>query len=163
MKKNITEADKKYLKRCVELAALAVEAGNEAFGSILVDKEGKIIAEDHNRVNEKNVLAHPEIELARWAVENLSEEERAAITMYSSGEHCPMCSAAHGLVGLGALVYLSSAKQLGEWKNEYQQPPARINFLPVEEIIFNVDVRGPAEGELLEEIKALHIKSWKVK
>ena len=163
MEKNIQESDKTYLKRCVELAAVSVEAGDEAFGSVLVDKNGKIIAEARNKVNEKNVLAHPEIELAQWAAEYLSEDERAATTMYTSGEHCPMCSAAHGLAGLGALVYLSSAQQLAEWKTEYNQPEAKINFLPVEEIIKNVEVRGPGEGDLLEEIKALHMQSWKIK
>jgi len=25
--------------------------------------------------------------------------------MYTSGEHCPMCAAAHGWVGIGKLVY----------------------------------------------------------
>jgi tRNA(Arg) A34 adenosine deaminase TadA len=163
MENNIQESDKTYLKRCLELAALSVKAGDEAFGSILVDKNGKIIAEARNKINEKNVLAHPEIELAQWAAEHLSEEERAATTMFTSGEHCPMCSAAHGLAGLGALVYLSSAKQLGEWKSENNQPEAKINFLPVEEIIKNVEVRGPGEGELLKEIKALHLQSWEVK
>jgi len=163
MEKMIEEKDRKYLERCLELAKEAVDAGDEAFGSILVDKNGKIIAEARNRVNEKNVLAHPEIELAQWAAEHLTKEERAATTMFTSGEHCPMCSSAHGLAGLGALVYLSSAKQLGEWKSEHNQPEAKINFLPVEEIIKNVEVRGPGEGEFLEEIKALHLQSWKVK
>ena len=71
-----------------------------------------------------------------------------------------MCSAAHGLAGLGALVYLSSAEQLGIWQKEHHIPAAKINFLPVEAIIKNVEVRGPAEGVLLEEIKELHKISW---
>ena len=61
---------------------------------------------------------------------------------------------------LGTLVYLSSAQQLGEWQKEHHLPEAPIHFLPVEEIIKNVEVRGPAEGELLAEIKKLHVKNW---
>ena len=80
--------------------------------------------------------------------------------MYTTGEHCPMCSAAHGWVGIGTLVYLSSAKQLGEWQREFNLPAAPIRFLPVEDIIKNVEVRGPAEGELLHEIKKLHELKW---
>ena len=114
-------------------------------------------------MNEKTILAHPEIDLAYWAAENLSEEDRAKTTMYTTGEHCPMCSAAHGWVGLGTLVYLSSGKQLGEWQKKFDLPAAPINFLPVEEIIKNVEVRGPAEGELLEEIKKLHEMNWSKK
>ena len=160
MAEQLKETDGQYLKRCLELAAESVEAGDEAFGSVLVNEEGEIIAEARNRVNEKTVLAHPEIDLAYWSAENLSEDERAKITMYTTGEHCPMCSAAHGWVGLGSLVYLSSAKQLGEWQKEYNLPDARINFLPVEDIIKKVEVRGPGSGELLEQIKHLHQKNW---
>ena len=160
MKNNIKNSDEKYLRRCLELAAESVEAGDEAFGSVLVNEAGEIIAEARNRVNEKTILAHPEIDLAYWAAENLSEEERTKTTMYTTGEHCPMCSAAHGWVGLGTLVYLSSAQQLGEWQKEHHLPEAPIHFLPVEEIIKNVEVRGPAEGELLAEIKKLHVKNW---
>ncbi len=160
MKHNIKKTDEKYLRRCLELAAESVKAGDEAFGSVFVNEQGKIIAEARNRVNEKTALAHPEIELANWAAENLSDEERANTTMYTTGEHCPMCSAAHGLVGLGDLVYLSSAEQLGKWQKEFDQPAAKINFLPVEDIIKNVEVRGPAEGALLKEIKELHEMNW---
>ena len=163
MAKQLKDTDQKYLKRCLELAKESVEAGDAAFGSVLVNEAEEIIAEARNRVNEKTVLAHPEIDLAYWAAENLSEEERQKATMYTTGEHCPMCSAAHGCVGIGTLVYLSSAKQLGEWQKEYDLASAPINFLPVEDIIKNVEVRGPAEGELLEEIKKLHQLNWSKK
>nr|WP_202477249.1 nucleoside deaminase [Streptomyces sp. SID5470] len=39
-----------YLRRWVEPAAEALEAGDEPFGSVLVGAEGEILAEDHNRV-----------------------------------------------------------------------------------------------------------------
>lgn len=160
MAQQLKETDEKYLRRCLELAKQSVEAGDEAFGSVLVDEAGNIIAEARNRVNEKTILAHPEIDLAYWAAENLSKEERGKTTMYTTGEHCPMCSAAHGWVGLGTLVYLSSATQLGEWQKEFNLPSAPINFLPVEDIIKNVEVRGPADGDLLQEIKKLHEARW---
>ena len=160
MSKNLKDYDNQYLRRCLDLAAQSVEAGDEAFGSVLVNEKGEIIAEARNRVYEKNILAHPEIELANWAAENLSENDRAKTTMYTTGEHCPMCSAAHGWVGLGTIVYLSSAKQLGEWQKEFDIPAAKINFLPVEDLIKNVEIRGPADGDLLAEIKNLHMKNW---
>jgi tRNA(Arg) A34 adenosine deaminase TadA len=112
-------------------------------------------------VNEINVLAHPEIELANWAAENLSEEERKKTTMYTSGEHCPMCTAAHGWVGLGKIVYLSSAEQLGKWLEEINAKPASINFIPIEKIIKNCVIKGPANGELLQKIKNLQLKYHK--
>ncbi len=160
MGKKLKVTDEKYLRRCLELAKESVEAGDEAFGSVLVNEGGEIIAEARNRVNEKTILAHPEIDLAYWAAENLSPEERLKTTMYTTGEHCPMCAAAHGWVGIGTLVYLSSAKQLGEWQKEYNLPEAPIHFLPVENIIKNIEIRGPGEGDLLNEIKNIHQNNW---
>lgn len=160
MANSLKENDLKYLERCLELAAESVEAGDDAFGSVLVGAEGEILAEARNRVNQKTVLAHPEIDLAYWAAEHLSADQRKSATMYTTGEHCPMCAAAHGWVGIGSLVYLSSAEQLGEWQKDHDLASAPIRFIPVEQIISEVEVRGPGEGELLEKIKRLHERSW---
>lgn len=158
----LTEADIKHLEHCLLLAEEAVKAGDKPFGSILVNQEGKLIAEARNRVNELTPLAHPEIELAHWAAENLNVDERKHTTMYTTGEHCPMCSTAHGWVGLGTIVYLSSAKQLNEWLEEMNVPPSPIHFFPVEEIIKNIEVRGPGTGELLDRIRNLHRKYYRM-
>lgn len=152
----LTATDIKHLEICLQLAAEAVEAGDQPFGSVLVNAGGEIVARARNRINERNVLAHPEYELAGWALDNLSAEERAGCTMYTSGEHCPMCAAAHGWAGIGGLVYLSSAEQLHAWLKEFGAPESPINFYPVQEIIKRVEVRGPAAGELLDRIKNLH-------
>ncbi|MBE7640069.1 nucleoside deaminase [Salegentibacter sp. BLCTC] len=158
---NFTQNDVEHLKHCLALAKEAFEAGDEPFGSILVNKNKQVIASARNRVNEINNLAHPEIELAHWAAKNLSNEERSTTAMYTSGEHCPMCAAAHAWVGLGEIVYLSSAAQLGTWLAEVKAKPAPLNFIPAEKIIKNTSIRGPYEGELLEEIKDLQIKYHK--
>lgn len=157
----ITENDLKHLEHCVVLAEEALKAGDEPFGSILVNANNEVIAEARNRVNEINNLAHPEIKLAQWAVENLTEEERKNTSMYTSGEHCPMCAAAHGWVGLGDIIYLSSAEQLSRWLQEIDAPPAPIIFIPVKNIVKNIEIKGPASGELLHRIKELQLKYHK--
>ena len=156
MENNLTENDLKHLKHCLKLAAESVKAGDKPFGSILVNEKDEVIAEARNRVNELTALAHPEFELAKWAAENLSSEERKQTKMYTTGEHCAMCSTAHGYVGLGDIIYLSSAKQLQQWLAEMNVPPSPVHSYPVEEIIRNIKVKGPASGELLEEIRKLH-------
>lgn len=161
LKYKITENDLEHLKHCLVLAEEALKAGDEPFGSILVNANNEVIATARNRVNEINNLAHPEIELAQWAAENLSVEERKNTSMYTSGEHCPMCAAAHGWVGLGAIVYLSSAEQLARWLQEIDAPPAPIIFIPVENIVKNIEIKGPASGELLHRIKELQLKYHK--
>jgi tRNA(Arg) A34 adenosine deaminase TadA len=100
----ITETDSRHLQRCVELAEEALEVGDEPFGSVLVSGNGEVLIEDHNHVAGGDATRHPEFFLARWAAENLPAEERSRATVYTSGEHCPMCAAAHGWVGLGRIV-----------------------------------------------------------
>jgi tRNA(Arg) A34 adenosine deaminase TadA len=151
----ISDTDLRHLRRCVELAAEALEAGDEPFGSVLVDAGGAVLAEDRNRVSGGDRTRHPEIELARWAAAHMAPERRPAATVYTSGEHCPMCSAAHGWVGLGRIVYVSSAEQLGEWLAELGAPPAPIRFLPIQEIVPGLTVEGPVP-ELAGEVRELH-------
>src|SRR4051812_18465347 len=76
-----------YLRRCVELAAEALAEGDEPFGSVLVGEDGEVLAEDHNRVASGDRPRHPEFELARWSAAHLTPEQRAAATVYASGEH----------------------------------------------------------------------------
>lgn len=147
--------DLDHLRRCIELAEQALDAGDEPFGSVLVSGEGERIAEDHNHVASGDRTRHPEFFLARWAAENMTPQERAAATVYTSGEHCPMCAAAHGWVGLGRIVYAASSAQLGEWLRELGVPTPPVNTLPITAVVPGAVVEGPAD-ELAEEIRALH-------
>ncbi|MEU6352290.1 nucleoside deaminase [Streptomyces sp. NPDC047072] len=151
----VTEIELPHLRRCVELAAEALEAGDEPFGSVLVGADGEVLAEDHNRVASGDRTRHPEFELARWSAAHLSPEERAAATVYTSGEHCPMCAAAHAWVGLGRIVYVASSEQLAGWLAELGVPAPPVRTLPVHEIAPGVIVEGPVP-ELTERVRDLH-------
>ncbi|WP_371657652.1 nucleoside deaminase [Streptomyces sp. NBC_00280] len=144
-----------YLRRCVELAAEALAAGDEPFGSVLVGEEGAVLAEDHNRVASGDRTRHPEFELARWSAAHLTPEQRAAATVYTSGEHCPMCAAAHAWVGLGRIVYVASSEQLALWLDELGVPTPPVRTLPVNEIAPGVTVEGPVP-ELSAQVRDLH-------
>lgn len=151
----ISDLDMKYLRRCVELAKIALEKGDQPFGSVLVSADGEVLAEDHNRIASGDHTQHPEFALARWAAENMTPEERSKATVYTSGEHCPMCAAAHGWVGLGRIVYASSSEQLVQWLNEMGVSPSRVKNLPIQEVIRDTIVDGPVP-ELAEEVRELH-------
>lgn len=148
------DVELKHLRRSVELAREALAAGDEPFGSVLVSGDGKVLAEDRNRVSGGDLTRHPEFELARWAAANMTPEERAQATVYTSGEHCPMCAAAHAWVGLGRIVYASSSRQLGEWLTELGVPASPVRPLPIQEIAPGVRVEGPVP-ELADEIREL--------
>jgi tRNA(Arg) A34 adenosine deaminase TadA len=152
----VITADLVHLRRCVELAAEAVAAGDYPFGSVLATGDRVALAEERNReTSAGDATRHPEFELARWAATNLSPAERAAATVYTSGEHCPMCAAAHGWVGLGRIVYVTSSAQVGTWLAELGVPAAPVRPLSIRDIVPDVEVAGPVPG-LAEEVRELH-------
>jgi tRNA(Arg) A34 adenosine deaminase TadA len=153
----IDATELRHLERCIELATEAIEAGDEPFGSVLVDGDGRVRFEDRNRVAGGDRTRHPEFAIARWAAENMSPPERAAATVYTSGEHCPMCAAAHGWVGLGRIVYATSSAQLRGWLDELGLPEPPVATLPIEEILPGATVDGPVE-DLAERVRELHLR-----
>lgn len=156
----IDDTDKKHLIRCIELAQEALDAGDEPFGSLLVAKDGRVLFEDRNRVSSGDQTRHPEFAIAKWAVDNLPEAERKEAVVYTSGEHCPMCSAAHAWVGLGRIVYAASMDQFVRWQSELGATPGRVRPLAIQEVIADTVVDGPVE-EFAERVKALHVARYR--
>jgi hypothetical protein len=108
-------------------------------------------------------LLSPKYELAVWAINNLSLEERINTTLYTSGKYYPMCAGAHAWAEIGTVAYISSGSQLAFWLKELNLPDLPIRFLPIEDIVKNIIVKGPAEGKLLERIRQMHIEYFKKK
>ena len=157
----VTEVDRRHLERCIALAREALDVGDEPFGSVLVDADGTARAEGRNRVVETgDATQHPEFELARWAAAHLTPEQRAGATVYTSGEHCAMCSAAHGWVGLGRIVYASSSAQLVQWSSEAGVPAPPVLPLPVQQVAPGVVVQGPV-ADLAEQVRELQRGSFR--
>ena len=111
--------------------------------------------EDRNRVKDGDETRHPEFEIARWSASHLTADERAASTVYTSGEHCPMCSAAHAWMGLGPIVYAGSTAQLIAWRTGWGLPAVPVLPLSVQQVAPGVEVRGPF-AELEDELRELH-------
>jgi tRNA(Arg) A34 adenosine deaminase TadA len=151
----ISDDDLDRLRRCVELAREALDGGDEPFGSILVGSDGATLYEDRNRVKDGDHTRHPEFAIARWAVDNLTPDQRARATVYTSGEHCPMCAAAHAWVGLGRIVYATASEQLTQWLAEWDAPPPPVAPLPITTIAPGVSVDGPAP-ELADAMRAMY-------
>jgi tRNA(Arg) A34 adenosine deaminase TadA len=146
--------DVRRLERAVELAREALEAGDEPYGSVLIAADGRTLFEDRNRTGGGDETRHPEFEIARWAARNIPPEERAAATVYTSGEHCPMCSAAHAWVGLGRIVYAVSSAQVSGWRASWGVPVSAVAPLPISAVAPSVPVDGPVE-HFVEELRGL--------
>jgi len=151
----LEEDDLRHLSRCVELAREALEEGDEPFGSLLVADDGQVLFEDRNRVKAGDATQHPEFAIARWATRHLPPDRRAAATVYTSGEHCPMCAAAHAWVGLGRIVYAVSSAQLTAWLADWGVPPGPVAPLPIDVVAPGLAVSGPVP-ELADVMKGLH-------
>jgi tRNA(Arg) A34 adenosine deaminase TadA len=148
--------DEEHLRRCVQLAVEALENGDDPFGSILVGADGLVLAEARNREStDHDPTAHPELELARWAIANLGPEQRASSTVYTSGEHCPMCAAAHGWAGLGRVVAAATSAQLSEWRSSWGLPPGPVAAIPLSTVAPGVTVDAPMP-QIDEKMRAIH-------
>lgn len=155
---DLSPADLTHLRRCVDLAREALGAGDEPFGSLLVGPDGDVLREDRNRTGAGDQTRHPELDLARWAAANVDPQVRADCTVYTSGEHCPMCAAGHAWVGLGRIVYAGSTGQLVEWRREWGLAPGPVLPLAINAVAPDLPVAGPAP-ELAEELRELHRRS----
>ena len=151
----VSERDLQHLRRAVDLASEAADAGDGPFGSVLVDADGIERFADRNREQTTgDPTRHPEFEIARWASAHLSADERTAATVYTSGEHCPMCAAAHAWVGLGRIVYAASSAQISAWRTEWGAPASPVAALPISQVAPGIPIDGPVD-QLAIEVRAL--------
>ncbi|WP_421735055.1 nucleoside deaminase [Cellulomonas sp.] len=150
----LTDVDLTHLRRTVELAREALDDGDEPYGSVLVDSAGQVRFEDRNRAKDGDETRHPELEIARWSASHLTPDERASATVYTSGEHCPMCAAAHAWVGLGRIVYVTSAQQGADWRAEWGIPAGPVAVLPITVVAPGIPVEGPVP-ELVDQVREL--------
>lgn len=108
---NIEES---LLRRAIELSAVAVDSGNDPYGSLLAAPDGTVLAEDWNTTRTENdITAHPELKLARWAARELTPNVVATTIMYTSCQPCGMCYGAIQRSGLAGIVFALSGEQAG--------------------------------------------------
>lgn len=88
----MTEGDKKFMRRAIELARDGIDSNEGGpFGCVVV-RDGEIIGEGNNRVTSANdPTAHAEIIAIREACKSLSSFQLDGCTIYTSCEPCPMC------------------------------------------------------------------------
>lgn len=150
----ISEQDLVHLRSAVALAREAYDAGDQPFGTVLVAGDGSVLWSGRNHAGGGDETQHPELAVAQWSA-RLSPEERARCTVYTSGEHCPMCAAAHAWVGLDRIVYATSSAQLSQWLREWGAPPSPVAPLPITTVAPLLTVEGPAP-QFTEPMKALY-------
>lgn len=111
----ITEKDKQFIKRAIELAEKGMDnnAGGP-FGAIVV-KDNEIISEGYNKVTSSNdPTAHGEVVAIRAACEKLNTFQLQDCVIYTSCEPCPMCLGAIYWARFKAVYYACTKEDAAE-------------------------------------------------
>lgn len=144
----------RYLRETFDLAREAAVRGDRPFASLLV-VDGDVVQTAQNAsATEDDIAMHPEITLARWAARNLSPEEVASATLYTSTEPCPMCAGAIYWSGLRRVVFSATSEDKAEFAGESLVMSCETVF---ENGVEAVEVVGPV---LREEGRAVHREHW---
>jgi tRNA(Arg) A34 adenosine deaminase TadA len=143
MKRKITERDRDFIERAIDLAIEGIGKGGGPFGAVIT-RNGKIIAEAYNEVVFMNdPTAHAEILAIRKASEATGSHILNDCTLYASCEPCPMCLGAIYWSGISAVYFASGRKDASEagfgddfFYSEMMLDPEKrkIRFCRVEEI-----------------------------
>jgi tRNA(adenine34) deaminase len=86
----MTNPDKHFMQRCIELSKLSLDQGDAPFGS-LITRDNELIAEGINAANTK-VSEHAKITALHNAHQVIGSPDLSGCTLYTSCEPCPMCS-----------------------------------------------------------------------
>jgi tRNA(adenine34) deaminase len=146
------ESDAHYMRRALELAAAAGQAGEIPIGAVLVDAAGRVIGEGANsREETHDPTDHAELTAMRAAARELGDWRLSQCTMYVTVEPCPMCAGACVMSRLGTLV-------IGAWNDEYGATGSRWDLVRDARLPHRVEVRSGVLaqecGDLLREFLA---------
>ena len=94
-----------FMRRCLELAALARGKGNTAVGSLIV-LDGQVIAEARETLpSATRVTGHAEVLACQGAIDRTGFRDLAGAVLYTTAEPCFMCSYVIRQLRVGLVVY----------------------------------------------------------
>jgi len=92
------------MRRCIELARQAVESGDAAVGSLIVDGD-ELVSEGVESVRARHdATAHAEMKALRTAFARRRSRDLTGCTLYTSVEPCIMCAYAIRLARISVVV-----------------------------------------------------------
>jgi tRNA(adenine34) deaminase len=114
----MSATDAHFMQLALSLAEAAVSRGQTPFGAVVLDSEGRLIGEGHNRVRaDLDPTAHGEIVAIRAAWRRLGAWQKlAGGTLYSSCEPCLLCSFVITQVGLRRVVFAARGRDVPTYK-----------------------------------------------
>jgi tRNA(Arg) A34 adenosine deaminase TadA len=157
----LSELDLDLLRQSIRLSEESRERGRHPFAALVADAQGRVIARAGNNSMppEGDPTQHAELVAAALAARQLSPEELADCTLYTSAEPCCMCSGAIYWTGIGRVVYALSEHSLLGLTGAHPENPTF--SLPCREVFARgqrvIDVHGPM---LEDEAATAHAGFW---
>jgi tRNA(adenine34) deaminase len=108
-----------YMRRCLELAEIAMLAGDTAVGALIVCGD-EVVGEGVERTRATlDPSAHAEVEAIRQACRHLDTLDLGGCSLYSTVEPCVLCGYAIRRTGIAYVVYGVPAGQAGACTSSY--------------------------------------------
>ena len=108
-----------YMRRCLELAEIAAQAGDTPVGALIVCGE-EIVGEGVERTRAiLDPSAHAEVEAIRQACRQLDTIDLHGCSLYSTVEPCVLCGYAIRRTGIAHVIYGVPAGQAGACTSLY--------------------------------------------
>ncbi|MDF1614546.1 tRNA adenosine(34) deaminase TadA [Desulfurivibrio dismutans] len=116
-----TAADVAFMRQALSAARAAAERGEVPVGSLLVDRQGELLAIDGNRtIGDHDPSAHAEIVVLRQAAARLGNHRLTGTTLYVTLEPCLMCVGAMIQARIARLVFGALDPKAGAVVSLYQ-------------------------------------------
>jgi tRNA(adenine34) deaminase len=103
------EQDDEMAALALAEAKAAAERGEVPIGAVLVSGEGRVLAQNGNRILElKDPTAHAEMLVLREGAKALGNERLIGTTLYVTLEPCAMCAGAISLARVARVAYAAA-------------------------------------------------------
>jgi len=158
----LSARDLELLRESIALSKESKQRGRHPFAALVADEHGNIVvtAGNNSMPPEGDPTQHAELVAAARAAQQLSPEQLAKCTLYTSAEPCCMCSGAIYWTGIGRVVYALSEHALLGLTGDHPENPTF--SLPCREVFVRGQRRIEVVGPLLEDEAAKpHIGFWK--
>ena len=111
-----TTDQKRFMQMAIDLSEQSIDGKKGGpFGAIIV-REGKIIGSSGNCVfKDTDPTAHAEVMAIKDACKNMQNIDLSGYDIYSSGEPCPMCTAAIYWANLKNIYFCNTEKDAMEY------------------------------------------------
>jgi len=130
-----------YMRQALALAQEAAAAGEVPVGCVIVDKDGQVIGRGRNRrEEEKNPLAHAELDAIADACRRYGDWRLKGARLYVTLEPCPMCAGAILNARIPRVYYGARDREMGAcggvlnlFMEDFPHPPALVGGVLAED------------------------------